>query len=156
GRPVAGAVVCMLSTWDGDYRDQYRTTRTDAEGRYSMFTGHVGEALEVAAFSAAEGMGTLRLTTPPSGGAEPNADITLHGIVHVPGTVTDKAGVPLEGVRCRATHLEGVEALSDAQGEFDLGLVARGWGKAGPTTPTLKVLAPRAGAGLWSRQISPV
>lgn len=124
GKPVGGAVIGIPATWEGDYRDQVRTTRSDAQGRFEIATGHVDESLTLAAFHGYSGLAHVQVQPLKIGERRNDLRITLPGTVRVKGVITDAAGRQVPRVRCSAEWVStDVTDLCDDQGRFDLGRV---------------------------------
>jgi hypothetical protein len=153
GAPVAGAVVGMPCTWDGDYRDQNRYVLTDADGRFDIATGHAAagdadrndDAVHVAAFSSRHGRADVEVRPLAAGEVRDGVTLTLRGAARVRGTVASPAGKPVAGVQCVAGEAN-VTAYTDDRGRFDLGwlpLIKR----KEDGRPALEFRAPRPPAG---------
>ncbi|GMU21467.1 MAG: hypothetical protein AMXMBFR13_15600 [Phycisphaerae bacterium] len=122
-RPVSGALVAAKSTYLGDYRDQYRITRTDADGRFLLRTAHLQAGLSVSALSARHGLDHAVLPSPLNAGERVHVQLRLHGSVRVRGMVTDPAGQPIPNVICAGLSRGEVTDETNESGRFDLGLV---------------------------------
>jgi protocatechuate 3,4-dioxygenase beta subunit len=152
GAPVAGAIVGMPCTWDGDYRDQNRYVLTDPEGRFDIATGHAAggadrndEPVHVAAFSSRHGLADVEIRPLTAGEVRDGVTLTLSGAARVRGAVKSPGGKPVAGVQCVAAEAN-VTTFTDDGGRFDLGwipLIKR----AEDGRPTLQFRAPRPPAG---------
>ena len=124
GKPVPGALVSILSTWEGDYRDQYRALPTDADGKFQIYTGHVGESLRLEAFSPRLGLAGLQLEPIAQGQQRKAITLTLPGAMRFKGEIVDADGKPIPNVGATAQWGYEVSDLTNDRGRFDLGWVS--------------------------------
>jgi protocatechuate 3,4-dioxygenase beta subunit len=128
GRPVPDAVVGIISTWRGDYRDQWRAVPCDDKGNYLITTGHTAGVdrhtdAHLVAFSAAHGMVSVSVADLGMGEAR-RVILDLPGSVRIAGTLVDPAGSPAEAVEVIPNTTASIGTTPDNQGRFDLGRVS--------------------------------
>jgi hypothetical protein len=121
--PVPGALVCIRSTWLGDYRDQNVYVETDKEGRFSVATGHLDTYLVMEAFGSEYGLGRTEVEDLTAGQILDN-DITLAGATPIRGMVTDAEHAPLSDIVCLVEYPVYLRATTGPDGKFDLGRVS--------------------------------
>ena len=141
GQPAAGALAGMQAFWDMDSKHQYQRAQADAEGRFLIRTGRLNETLMVV--SECGGFAQFKLTGAIEGETLDLGDVRLSGTIHIRGTVRDPDGKPVTGVSvsCVAGPGGSGEAVTDADGRFDLGRLALGADQA--DSLPVRILAPR-------------
>lgn len=141
GQPAAGSFAGIKAFWGMGDKNQYLRAQADAEGRFSIRTGRLNEALEIV--SQCGGFARVRLTGTIEGETLDLGDVQLSATIRVRGTVSDPDGEPVAGVRvsCVAGPGGSGNAVTDDDGRFDLGRLALGADRA--DSLPVKVLAPR-------------
>jgi hypothetical protein len=121
GQAVPGAVVCVRSTWEGDYRDQNRYVFADKQGRFTISTGHLGDVDEppgLSACSSQHGLARVDLKGLASG-EQQNVTLQLRGAVEIKGTVTDRVQLlHLGGDRRQRPVLPGSRGSAGQRSSF--------------------------------------
>lgn len=146
--PVPGALVCMRSTWLGDYRDQNVYVETDQEGRFSIATGHLDTDLMMEAFGPEYGLGRTEVDDLTPGQILDNVDITLAGATTIRGMVTDPEHAPLSDIVCLVEYPVYSRATTGPDGKFDLGRVSFRPDSSDPLRVTFRAPRPKTGTGI--------
>lgn len=132
GSPVAGAKVEIRERWPVPSQ----VVRTDEQGRFAIRIGRTDEKTTVTASSLRHGSGSVQVGPLAEGETSEGVVIQLPGKIscRIRGQVKDPDGQPIAGVRVNRT------AMTDAEGNFDLGWVAL---KPGTDAFSLRLMAPR-------------
>lgn len=123
GNPVAGAMVGCRSRYLTWY-DNVEVVYSDKAGRFEITDGYFDKQRHpLVAYTPEHGLAKVALTPLLPGEIGELGDIVFAGATRVLGTVTDRAGLPIEGIGCRyrKKYDADVWVRTDEQGRYDLG-----------------------------------